>query len=110
MAKKNKNEGLFMAVIKVVEYNGHHIYLRQLGDKTFEYLLEYDGRIYQAHHVWTFRPGRTKHLKRDINKIAGMLLSQAITTIIELDKKHHPEATLKEGIRRAKESGKHLPN
>lgn len=62
------------------------MYLRQLGHKTFEYLVIYKGQLFQGHTFWESRKGENKHRGSDINKIAGVMLSGAIATINELKK------------------------
>jgi hypothetical protein len=84
MAKKPV--GMPLTTLKVLKYKGCSVYIRQLGHKTFEYLLIYKGQLFQGHTFWDFRKGEDKHTVEDISKIVGIMLSGAVATINELKK------------------------
>lgn len=73
-----------ISLIKVMPYKGCQVYIRQIDEEIFEYLLVFNGQIYTSYIEVTLPKGRNKFNENELKNAAGLIFTGAVTTIDEL--------------------------
>ena len=77
-AKKVKGR---IKVLKVLPYKGSMVYIRMIGEDTFEYLLTLKKEIYSSYLIMKPKKGATKLTQDEVNQSAALIFAGAVTTI-----------------------------
>lgn len=78
-----------LRVLKVTYYRGCPIYIRQIDEDIFEYILIFDNQIYSSYIVVTHDEENVKLTERQVMEAAGLIFTAAtatIDTIIQIKK------------------------
>lgn len=92
-----------ITVLKIQEYKGSPVYIRQINNDIFEWLIVFKNEIYSSYLIITPQKDKNKLSKSDILNIVNMVLAGAETTIdtllgVELSKEDKRKAELVESI------------
>lgn len=71
-------------ILKVMAYRGAMVYIRQIDDTIFEYILTFENQIYSSFIEMDYAKGKKKFTKNEINGSAAIIFSGATATIDEL--------------------------
>lgn len=71
-------------VLKIDHYRGCPVYIRQIGDSYFEWLIVYNNQIYTGYIEMFPAEGKKKLTKKEIVKTANIVFAGAVTTVDSL--------------------------
>ena len=100
-------------LLKALPYKKIMIYLRQIDEEIFEFVIPFKGEIYSSYLIIKMKKGQKKMTRDEVNQSAGLILASAITTVdfllgeIKTDKKTKGVINAFEGARKQVES---MPN
>jgi len=99
-------------VLKALPYKKIMIYLRQINEDIFEYIIPFKGEIYSSYLIITPKKSKNKLTEDEINQAAALILVSATATVdyllgIKLDDKMKETVKTFEGARKQMEN---LPN
>lgn len=78
--------------IRQVDYKGHPIILRQVGDDMFEYLFVWNKEIFTTYVLYDYSwwkwilPLRFRHTEKELKRINEILMSSASATLDTLQR------------------------
>ncbi len=92
-------------MLKALPYKGIMIYLRQIDEEIFEFIVPFKGEIYSSYLIIKTKTGR-KHTKSEVAQSAALILASAATTVdfllgeTKIDKKTRGVVKAFEGSRK----------
>ena len=104
MKLKGKKVKARIKTLRAIPYKGHMIYIRQINNDIFEWLLIFRNQLYGSYIVVKPDPSGKKPTEIDINKVTNLVLAGATTTLETLSSK------LDEDIKEAGKSPEKLLN
>ena len=100
-------------VLKVLPYKGVMVYLRQVDEEIFEFIIPFKKEIYSSYLIITPKKGMKRLTKDEVNQAAALIFASATTTVdfllgeTKVDKKTKRIVKVFEGARKQVET---LPN
>lgn len=107
--KYTKTKGR-IKILKVLPYKGCPVYIRQVDETLFEYILIFNENVYSSYIVVTLAKGKTKLTLKQVNGAAGLIFAGAVTTIDELIKMRQDTISTSPINPAELKGGKGLPN
>jgi hypothetical protein len=68
-------------ILRVLKYHEINIYIRQVDEDCFEYLVPINGEVYASYMIFTPQKGRKTLTKQQIHAAEQMIVSGAMATI-----------------------------